>query len=251
MQGLKPGAPIRMGGIDIGHVAEVGYGPDPKDTKIYVKLEIVESEASRIKTDSVAQIANKGLLGDKMLELTKGQSPESVPPGGHIPGEVPTDVMGKVTGMAEKAEATLDNIQKVSESIADEKLHQDLRETVASANTLMKQVTEGDGYPHRFLTDPEEAERISRTVPSLDRLSTELAGDGARGARGRAPGSRRGRGSRTTSSTATARSKQIQQFGHAADEVAIDAAGHPRERQPRRTTRSTAARATAPRRSPT
>jgi hypothetical protein len=51
VQGLKPGAPIRMGGIDIGHVAEVAYGPDPKDTKIYVKLEVVESESSRIKTD--------------------------------------------------------------------------------------------------------------------------------------------------------------------------------------------------------
>ncbi|AUX33722.1 ABC transporter substrate-binding protein [Sorangium cellulosum] len=224
VQGLKPGAPIRMGGIDIGHVAEVGYGPDPKDTKIYVKLEIVESEAGRIKTDSVAQIANKGLLGDKMLELTKGQSPDAVPPGGQIPGEVPTDVMGKVAGMAEKAEATLDNIQKVSENIADERLHKDLRETVASANTLMKQVTEGEGYPHRFLTDPEEAERISRTLQSLDRVSTELAST-LREVRGVVSRVKEGPGFAHDVIYGDGPQKQIQQFGNAADEVATTLKG--------------------------
>ncbi|WP_438013491.1 MlaD family protein [Sorangium sp. So ce315] len=224
VQGLKPGAPIRMGGIDIGHVAEVGYGPDPKDTKIYVKLEIVESEAGRIRTDSRAQIANKGLLGDKMLEITKGQSPDSIPPGGQIPGEVPTDVMQKVTGMAEKAEATLDNIQKVSENIADDRLHKDLRETVASANTLMKQVTEGEGYPHRFLTDPEEADRISRTLASLDRVSTELAST-LREVRGVVSRVKEGPGFAHDVIYGDGPQKQIQQFGNAADEVAMTLRG--------------------------
>ncbi|WP_437668668.1 MlaD family protein [Sorangium sp. So ce131] len=224
VQGLKPGAPIRMGGIDIGHVAEVGYGPDPKDNTIYVKLEIVESESSRIRVDSRAQIANKGLLGDKMLEITKGQSTESLPPGGNIPGEVPTDVMGQVSGMAEKAEATLTNIQKVTESIADEKLHKDLHETVASVNTLMKQVTEGDGYPRRFLTDPEEAERISRAVASLDRVSTELVGT-LREVRGVVSRVKEGPGFAHDVIYGDGPQKQIQQFGNAADEVAMTLRG--------------------------
>ncbi|AUX23694.1 ABC transporter substrate-binding protein [Sorangium cellulosum] len=224
VQGLKPGAPVRMGGIDIGHVAQVGYGPDPKDTRIYVKLEVVESEAGRIRTDSMAQIANKGLLGDKMLEITKGQSAESVPPGGHIPGDVPTDMMGKVSGMAEKAEATLDNIQKVSQSFADEKLHKDLHETVASVNSLMKQVTDGEGYPRRFLTDPEEAERISRAVQSIDRMSTELAST-LREVRGVVSRVKEGPGFAHDVIYGDGPQKQIQQFGNAADELAVTLRG--------------------------
>src|SRR5215475_6355699 len=55
VQGLKGGAPVRMGGIDIGHGANVGYGKDPQDTTIYVDLDIVSSEAGRIKTDCTAQ----------------------------------------------------------------------------------------------------------------------------------------------------------------------------------------------------
>src|SRR5829696_1188707 len=62
VQGLKAGAPIRMGGIDIGHVDTVGYGSNAGDTTVYVKLDIVRSEAGRIKTDSVAKIVSKGLL---------------------------------------------------------------------------------------------------------------------------------------------------------------------------------------------
>src|SRR5262245_33713233 len=92
VQGLKAGAPIRMGGIDIGHVETVGYGNNPGDTTVYVSLDIVKAEAGRIKTDSVARIVSKGLLGDKMLEITKGSAPQSVPPGGEITGEEPNDM---------------------------------------------------------------------------------------------------------------------------------------------------------------
>src|SRR5580658_331884 len=52
VQGLKAGAPIRMGGVDIGHVSSVGYGPKDGDPTIYVKLSVVRGEAARIKTDS-------------------------------------------------------------------------------------------------------------------------------------------------------------------------------------------------------
>jgi phospholipid/cholesterol/gamma-HCH transport system substrate-binding protein len=224
VQGLKAGAPIRMGGIDIGHVSGVGYGKDPKDTTIYVTLEIVESEASRIKSDSVVKITSKGLLGDKMLEISKGEKPESIPPGGEIPAGEESDMMGKVSGMAEKAASTLDNIQKVSENFADEKLNKDLQETVASMNALMKQVTEGDGYPHRFLTDREEAERISRTLHSLDRAATELTGT-LHDVREVISRVKTGPGFTHDVIYGDGPAKQVAQFGAAADEVATTLRG--------------------------
>lgn len=224
VQGLKPGAPIRMGGIDIGHVSGVGYGKDPADTTIYVKLDIVEVESVRIKTDSVARIVTKGLLGDKMIEVTKGEQPSAIPPGGQIPGEEPSDMLGKVNGMAEKADSTLSNIQKVSESFADEALQRDLHETVSSMNKLMKQVTEGDGYPRRFLTDRDEAERLSRTVQSLDRASAELAGT-LREVREVVSRVKEGPGFAHDVVYGDGPQKQIAQFGTAADEVAMTLRG--------------------------
>jgi phospholipid/cholesterol/gamma-HCH transport system substrate-binding protein len=174
VQGLKQGAPIRMGGIDIGHVDDVGYGKDPLDTTIYVQLSVVRSEAGRVKRDSVAKITTKGLLGDKMIEITKGQLKDAIPPGGEITAEEPGDMFGKVGGLAGKADSTMTNIERLSAELANENLHKDLRETVASANSLLKGVNEGDGYAKRLLVDKNESERISRLVANLDRTSSEL-----------------------------------------------------------------------------
>src|SRR5260370_24510218 len=91
--GLKPGAPVRMGGLDIGTVTRVGHDRDLADTRIYVQMSIIKREAARIRTDSVAHVVNKGLLGDKMVELTIGspQKPQ-LSPVGLMPPEEPADM---------------------------------------------------------------------------------------------------------------------------------------------------------------
>jgi phospholipid/cholesterol/gamma-HCH transport system substrate-binding protein len=177
VQGLKASAPIRMGGVDIGHVSSVAY--DLKkggDGKIIVTLSIVTAEATRIKSDSLVRVAAKGLLGDKMIEITRGK-PESpgVEPGAQLVSEEPKDLMGKVDSISDRAEGTMAEVQEVAHKLNDEKLHRDLRESVASVNAILKDVADGEGYPHRFLTDPREAERISNTLENLDRTSAELA----------------------------------------------------------------------------
>lgn len=224
VQGLKAGASVRMGGVDIGHVASVGYGETAGDTTIYVKLSIVKAEASRIKTDSLAKVAAKGLLGDKMIEITRGKNAESVPPGKAIKSEDPNDMLGKVEGMAGKADATLDGLQKVSELLANPKLHEDLRGSVASINTVLKQVAEGDGYPHKFVTDKAEAERISHMLGSLDQTATELSQTLAQ-VRRVAARVESGPGFAHDVIYGDGPKKEIAQFGSAAQEVALTLKG--------------------------
>jgi len=47
--GLRPGSPVSMGGVDVGTVAKVKYSDDPKDAHIYVTIDIVRSQAERIR----------------------------------------------------------------------------------------------------------------------------------------------------------------------------------------------------------
>ena len=220
VQGLKADAPIRMGGVDVGHVASVGYGSQPGDSTIYVTLKVVSSEASRIKTDSVAKVASKGLLGDKMIEITRGKAKEAIKPGGIIPSEEPDDMFGKLGGMAGKADSVMDGVNKVTASLANEQLQSDLRASVASLNTVLRQVSEGDGYPHKFITDKAEAERISRMVESLDRTANELTVTLAE-VRRVAARVESGPGFAHDLIYADGPKKEIAQFGNAAQEVAV------------------------------
>jgi phospholipid/cholesterol/gamma-HCH transport system substrate-binding protein len=224
VEGLKDGAPIRMGGIDIGHVDTVGYGPNPTDGTVYVTLSIVKKEAGRIKTDSVVKIVTKGLLGDKMLEITKGTARDSVAPGGEIPGEEPDDMMAQVGGMAAKAEKALDNVAAATESLADENLHKDLKGSMASLHTVLDQIANGEGYPHRFLTDKSEADRISRTLENVDRATIELSATLA-DVRGVVARVKQGPGFAHDVIYGDGPKKEIEHFGAAAGEVATTLKG--------------------------
>ncbi|HRI67304.1 MAG TPA: MlaD family protein [Polyangium sp.] len=224
VQGLKPGAPVRMGGIDVGTVKKVGYKKGSTDNTIYVELDIVKDEAARIRKDSIARVAAKGLLGDKMVEITKGLSPETVAPGGEIRGEEPTDLMGIAQGMTSKANDALGNISKMSASLADERLHQDIRGSAAAINKVLGDVANGEGYPHKFLTDKEEAERISHTLKNLDHASTELSLTLAE-LRGVVTRVKSGPGFAHDMIYGDGPQKEIAQFGAAAGEVATTLKG--------------------------
>jgi phospholipid/cholesterol/gamma-HCH transport system substrate-binding protein len=177
VQGLKAGAPVRMGGIDIGHVDDVGYSTkDGKDTTIYVKFSIVKSEARRIRTDSKARIATKGLLGDKIIEITKGSdASDSIKPNSYVESEQPEDMFGAINSTADAAKLAIKNIEKATEPLANPELHKDIRGSVASMNKILGDVANGNGYAHKLLSDPEEAERLSRTVANLERTTAELS----------------------------------------------------------------------------
>jgi len=218
-----------MGGIDIGHVDSVafvkGADPDrPQGKDIRVTLKVVESEAPQVREDSRVKVATKGLLGDKMIEITKGKDPAVRKPGELIPSDMSPSILDRVSGFGDKAGATLDDVKKVTASLADEKLQRDLHESVASVNVVLKQVAEGDGYPHLLLTDKNEAARISRTLDNLDRSANELALtlNAVRDVVGRV---KAGPGFAHDVIYGDGPQKEIAQFGSAASEVATTLKG--------------------------
>lgn len=179
VEGLKRGSPVRMGGVDIGTVGAVAYGEDAADTKLYVTLVIVGREASRIREGSVARVDNKGLLGDKLISITPGSADkEPIPPGGVIPSETAggmSEMVGKLGNITAKVEQVMGNLEKTSRTLADDELQQDLRQSTRSVAGILKKLDEQQGYAGKLLGDPEEAEKLSRALTSLERTGQELS----------------------------------------------------------------------------
>lgn len=178
VEGLKRGSPVRMGGINVGTVEELGYGSDTKDTVIYVTISIVDREAPRIRKDTVASIAGKGLLGDKLLDLSVGSpSVPALEPGGVIKSEEPQDftqMLDSLNRVSTKVEKVVSNLQTTTEGLARDDFQKDVRDAVGSLSSILKSVDQGDGYAKRLLNDPAEAERLSRVVANLDQTTLEL-----------------------------------------------------------------------------
>src|SRR5277367_1397786 len=121
-----------MGGLDIGTVKSVGNGPDLSDTRIFVKMSIIAKEADRIRADTVARVVNKGLLGDKMVELSVGTPTQaSLTPGSLIPSEEPADIFAAVNRVAAAAQSAIERLEPLAQSLGDPALSRDIKGSAA------------------------------------------------------------------------------------------------------------------------
>jgi phospholipid/cholesterol/gamma-HCH transport system substrate-binding protein len=183
--GLKPGAPVRMGGVDVGTVSAVKLGPDPADKRMHVRFTVVRAAHERIRKDSIVTISNKGLLGDKMLEVTLGsESQPVIPDDGSIPSEPPEDFQKYLTKANEIMESTrrvLKNVEAFTGTASDPKVIEDVKASIAATRKLLDDASRNDGFVHRLLTDPKMADHLdqvfiegARAGKSFDRVAHEL-----------------------------------------------------------------------------
>jgi len=178
VQGLRRGSPVRMGGVDIGTVTAVDYAAAANDKNIHVRMSITVDDARRIRKDSVATIEGKGLLGDKMIVITVGALGQAqLPEGSVVPSRSAEDMsklIGRISNISNQVEKVVTNLEHATNSLADEKLQGDVRNSLASLARILDSVDRGDGYVGKLLHDPAEAARLSQLMSNLQQTSGEL-----------------------------------------------------------------------------
>jgi phospholipid/cholesterol/gamma-HCH transport system substrate-binding protein len=193
VSGLRPGSPVAMGGVDIGTVAKVKYSDDHNDSHIYVTLDVVRDQAERIRRPlidpttkkvlrkgTVANIINKGLLGDKMVDLSLAEpGAPLLEPGEALATEEPLDLstyVAKIDDLAQKANNVLTNLQEATGAFSDPKFTQDLKGTVGSMHDLLDGIAHKDGFAHRIIFDKAEADRIDGIMTNVQVSTQNLNG---------------------------------------------------------------------------
>jgi phospholipid/cholesterol/gamma-HCH transport system substrate-binding protein len=79
ISGLKVGAPVEVAGVDVGRVEKITITPDNR-----ARLRLKLSPELVLKQDTIASIRTKGIIGDKFVKLSMGNSDKTIPPGGKI-----------------------------------------------------------------------------------------------------------------------------------------------------------------------
>ncbi len=183
--GLKPGAPVRMGGIDIGSVEAVKFSLDMRDKRLHVTFRVVGTAYDRIHEDSSITIGNKGLLGDKLLEVSQGtEGTPHVPENGYVQGIPPQEFghfITKADEIADLTKKTLQNVEAVTKALADPKVSDDMKGVIASVRVLLNDAATHDGFIKRLTTDPKMAEHLDHVFVeaasagrNFDGVATEL-----------------------------------------------------------------------------
>jgi len=176
--GLKPGSPVRLGGIDVGSVTAVRHDETkPEDPLIYVVIAVAKNEAARVKPDTKAKVAGKGLLGDKMIIL-EGGDPRALPAPDKstIASDIDAkDFMARLDEISAKADMTMEAVKKTSESLADPQVAEDLKASTHALRVILEGVAKNDSAAHKFLFDPEEGKRIDRILANLEATSANAS----------------------------------------------------------------------------
>src|SRR5262245_48486779 len=68
--GLKPGAPVRVGGVEVGTVTEVDFAGRGGGGLVEVSMRLDRRVQPRVTTESRLTLGALGLLGEKAVDIT-------------------------------------------------------------------------------------------------------------------------------------------------------------------------------------
>lgn len=172
--GLRPGSPLRIAGVDVGQVGNVELR---SDGLIHVELRVGDEYRSLVRSDSLVTVGNKGLLGDRLCDITVGRA-TILSPGSTVRSEEPGDVqamLAQASGMIEDAKHLVSNLRTATGVLAEEQFQTDIRSTAHSLSQVMGMAAEGNGTLRRVLTDPSFAQNIDSTLSNLQVASAEFS----------------------------------------------------------------------------
>ena len=167
VQGLKPGTPVTISGMEIGNVKSLRLNPQ---SRVELMIEILQRYQENIREDSQATIA-MALIGGKTVEITVG-SPEkpSLPAGSTIPTLEPkeiTDLLKEIDlkGSLKKIDEVLDNLKSITHKLDDPK--GSLFRTLGNLEFVTSQLKNGQGGVGAILQDPKMHGEINAAIAQV------------------------------------------------------------------------------------
>jgi phospholipid/cholesterol/gamma-HCH transport system substrate-binding protein len=180
VNGLVVGAPVRLAGLDVGRVSKIMFSDDLRQREARLELAIQERYFSRLRSDSRAFIDSKGLLGDKLINITIG-SPDQPPlREGDL---IPTRPALSIEELAAQVKSAVSAITHVSdragallEGLAEPHALADLQRILHSTAGILEGVEHADGVAHRLIYDSAYADQVAGILQEAQRSLAALRG---------------------------------------------------------------------------
>jgi phospholipid/cholesterol/gamma-HCH transport system substrate-binding protein len=153
---LKEGAPVTLEGVTIGNVRRIRVVPSRNPNPVEVSMVVGRQFINGLHTDSTAEIAQAGVLGDSYVDI------DSVNATGPPPEN---DAELKATG----APTIQDVITSSASSIGQ------IQTTLIKVNKLLDAVNSGRGTVGKLINDPALAQRIVTIATNLQTVTGAIA----------------------------------------------------------------------------
>src|SRR2546423_5841768 len=175
VDGLQLDAPVRLGGLSVGRVSNISFAPDLGDKRIIVTMEVSAKFSERVRSDSVARVTSRGVLGDKAIDISLG-SPNA--PLVHNGEEIQTGSSGDLSALMKASGEIIDNSVQITKDLrvavsayTDPELRGDIAALVKSAKNVIGEIEHGQGPMHALVYDKKSADELKELLVQLHQSS--------------------------------------------------------------------------------
>lgn len=190
VNGLKTGAPVRVGGVEVGTVTRVSFGGDESRGMVEVEMRLDRRVQSRVTHLSRANLGSLGLLGEKAVDITAAPAGTAIEDGGYLPGATEDPFKGLMADASDSTQylkrilARIDAGEGlIGKALRDEELYDRMLDVSQRLQGVLTRLEGQEGTLGRLVNDRQMAERLSRSVGGLEAVATRLeSGQGALGA---------------------------------------------------------------------
>jgi phospholipid/cholesterol/gamma-HCH transport system substrate-binding protein len=154
VQGLLPGAPVRLAGLRVGSVRDIEFSSEMPG-QLEVILSVDKAVKSMIRSDSEALIGSLGLLGDKTIEITVGSPDSMMLEDGEV---IRAGKSASIEAIIAQGGDLVDNLSVAS----------------ANAREIIEKINDGKGSLGLFVNDPSVYFDLDKLLILTERLTNQL-----------------------------------------------------------------------------
>lgn len=190
-QGLRPGAPVRLSGVDIGNVTKISIvsDKDKQQTPVLVVMKVSTKYGFSLRRDSVTSLETAGVLGETYLDIDSAQAVGGpVQDGDTLPTQVHPDfneVVRSSQSTLQNMDALLkraDRILAFAESgkgslgklIYDPTLYNRFSVTVADFQKIVEQIGNGEGSLGRLISRNDAYDKFIATLDKMNGVIDDM-----------------------------------------------------------------------------
>jgi phospholipid/cholesterol/gamma-HCH transport system substrate-binding protein len=194
---IANGAPVRLNGITVGKVANIGLSGSSEPNRIVrLTLEIDNRYFPSIPVDSQAAIAAENLLGTKYINIKKGRSAMTIQPGAEIKSldtrefddvvQQGYSTLASLNGIFKKLDTILDQLQAgngtIGELLSNDELYKKVIGIVDDTHRVIASLDSQQGTLGKLMHDDSLYNDLRGTLGRVDALTDNIQkGDGTIG----------------------------------------------------------------------
>jgi phospholipid/cholesterol/gamma-HCH transport system substrate-binding protein len=191
---LANGAPVRVDGVEVGNVESIrlaartaGHIPE-KNRNIEVVMRIDRRFQSDILSDSTASLVTQGLLGNRVVNITRGFTGVPLKEGQEINGteekaikevvERSADVLANLQALSDNVRDLLAGVQQgrgtLGKLLTDDQAYKNLNSVLAKTNQVVTNIQEGQGTLGKLVVSDELYGKVNTAVDNVNVIMSDV-----------------------------------------------------------------------------